>query len=167
MNKPPVKRSVLHSLMDALRGIWCCVKSERNMRIHFTATSFVVFAAVSLRVSRAEAALLTLAIGAVFSSEMLNTAIEKFCDFSQKNYSITIKKVKDIAAGAVLLAAMGAVAVGVFVFWTEKFWKWAFSLITDPFTCAMLLITLIAAWFFIFWGPIKIYEKLENAFDKK
>lgn len=137
------------------------------MRIHFTATSFVVFAALSLQVSRVEACLLALAVGAVFSAEMLNTAIEKHCDFSQKNYSITIKKVKDVAAGAVLLAAICAAIVGVIIFWNDKFWGWVLALITEPKTCILLLATLIVAWFFIFWGPVKIYEKLENAFGKK
>ncbi len=161
------KRSVFRSLKDAFRGIWCSVKSERNMRIHLTAAAYVWFTAFSVDLNRAEKAVLAVIIGLVIAAEMLNTAIEKHCDFNQKNYCGPIRNVKDIAAGAVLVTAIAAVLAGVFLFWRDSFWRFLFSFIQIPVKGMITAGTLVVAWFFIFWGPVKIKEKLCAAFAKK
>ena len=76
------------------------------MRIHLTACAFVLYFASQLSLSRGEMACLLLAIGMVMSAELLNTAVEKLCDFNQKSQNRYIRVIKDMAAGAVLLAAV-------------------------------------------------------------
>ena len=104
---PQKKRRLWHSFADAFRGIGCCIKSERNMRIHLVACAYVLFFASQLSLSRGEMACLLLAIGGVMTAETLNTALEKLCDFAQKNLNRYIRVIKDMAAGAVLLSAAG------------------------------------------------------------
>lgn len=60
--------------------------------------------------------MLIFAIAIVFIAEALNTAIELLCDFVSPDYQELIKKTKDVAAGAVLIAAMGAAIIGVIIF---------------------------------------------------
>ena len=85
------------------------------MRIHLVMAVYVLFFASQLSLSRGELACLVLAIGAVMTAEALNTAVEKLCDFAQKNQNRYIRFVKDVAAGAVLLSAVGALLAGVSV----------------------------------------------------
>ena len=75
------RRRLFHSFGDALRGIWNCVESERNMRIHLTACCYVVFFGCQLPLTRGEWAALVLAMALVTGAEAMNTAVEKLCDF--------------------------------------------------------------------------------------
>ncbi len=156
------RRSIFCSLKDAFRGIWCSVKSERNIRFHFIVMAYVLFVAFSIKLSRAEIAVLFLTIGSVLSAEMLNTAVEKHCDFNQKKHCGPIRNVKDIAAGAVLIAAVIAVLVGVIIFWRDSFWAFLFSVLMNPLQFVLLLLSFVVAYFFISWGPVKIAQKWLN-----
>ena len=82
------------------------------MRIHLGACVLVVLLAAWLGVGRAEWACLLLAMGMVTAAEAVNTAIEGLCDFIEEGHNAQIGKIKDIAAGAVLLAAVFAAGVG-------------------------------------------------------
>ena len=95
---PPPRRPLLHSFADAFRGIGACLRSERNMRIHLVACVYLLFFASRLSLSRGEMACLVLAAGGVLAAESLNTALEKLCDFNQRNRNRYIGLVKDIAA---------------------------------------------------------------------
>lgn len=86
------------------------------MRVHLGACVLVVLLAAWLGVGRAEWACLLLAMGMVTAAEAVNTAIEGLCDFIEEGHNAQIGKIKDIAAGAVLLAAVFAAAVGAVVF---------------------------------------------------
>ena len=86
------------------------------MRVHLGACVLVVLLAAWLGVGRAEWACLLLAMGMVTAAEAVNTAIEGLCDFIEEGHNARIGKIKDIAAGAVLLAAVFAAAVGAVVF---------------------------------------------------
>ena len=70
------------------------------MRIHLVACAYVLFFASQLSLSRGEMACLLLAIGGVMTAETLNTALEKLCDFAQKNLNRYIRVIKDMAVGA-------------------------------------------------------------------
>lgn len=152
----------MRSVADAFRGIWDCIKSERNMRIHFTASCYVIVCSFQLGLTRVEHAVLFLAIGGVLAAEMLNTSIEKLCDFNQKNYSHLIKIIKDIAAGAVLVAALISVVVGVFILLRPSLFDLALTILYTPFYLLLFVLSLIAAVFFVFWGPVKIADKLKD-----
>lgn len=129
------------------------------MRIHFIACVYVLFFASRLGLSRGEMACLILTIGCVMSAEAMNTAVEKLCDFTQKNLNPRIRVVKDVAAGAVFLCAFAAALVGVVILFRPELWTSLLAILTDPASCAVFLITLALALAFIFAGPRGLKKK--------
>lgn len=109
-------RSRAKSFYHAGAGILRFLKNEHNARIHLAATVLVVIAAGALKVSRLEAVALAAAIGLVWVTEMLNTCLEKTMDLISTEEHPEIKYVKDLAAGAVLVAAITAAIIGLFIF---------------------------------------------------
>ncbi|HYH13851.1 MAG TPA: diacylglycerol kinase family protein [Flavisolibacter sp.] len=97
-------------------GIWHLLKTEHNAWIHLATTVLVAFASFYFKVSRMEMGLLFFAIALVWIAEMLNTCIEKTLDFITHKRCKEIKHIKDIAAGAVLIAALTALLIGAIVF---------------------------------------------------
>lgn len=105
------------SFVYALRGIGYTFKTQQNMRLHLLAAFLVVFFAWFLGVARADLALLVFAITLVLACELINTAVEAAVDlFIGEDRHPLAALAKDAAAGAVLVAAVGAAAVGVLVF---------------------------------------------------
>lgn len=92
------------------------MKSEQHARIHLVATVMVLVAAWRLDVSRQDWLWLILAITLVWISEAINTAIEYLCDVVSPELSQSVRRAKDIAAAAVLIAAIAAASIGVIVF---------------------------------------------------
>ena len=92
------------------------LKSERNARIHALATVLVLAAGLVLNLSPIEWALIAFSVAAVWSAEAFNTAIESLCDLVEPEFHPQIGHIKDIAAGAVLLAALAAGSVGIIIF---------------------------------------------------
>ena len=109
-------RSRLKSFSFALAGIRSFVIWEHNARIHLVSTIAVIIVAWFLHVSPAEAAVLTIVTGLVWITELLNTCIERLADLITRERNPNIKIIKDLAAGAVLIAAITAVIVGLFIF---------------------------------------------------
>lgn len=109
-------KQFIDSFRYAWRGIWTVFVHERNMRVH----GFVALVAVVLgycyEISAGEWIAIVLCIGLVFVLEIINTAIETLVDLVQPNHDPLAGKVKDIAAGAVLVGAIVAVVVGIIVF---------------------------------------------------
>lgn len=104
------------SIAHALRGISDLLGSQPNARIHLLASAFVLVLGASFGVTRMEWALLVIAMLSVWVAEALNTAVEHVCDRVSTEHHPLIGKAKDVAAGAVLLAACAAVAIGLLVF---------------------------------------------------
>ncbi|MSO96367.1 MAG: phosphatase PAP2 family protein [Thermoleophilia bacterium] len=117
MNPVPGSRppTVLESFNVAFEGIIHVLRTERNMRIHFVAAGVVLMAALAVDVSRIELIVLLLSIAFVLMAEMVNTAIEATVDMASTTFDPAAKIAKDIAAGAVLVAAVNALAVGYLV----------------------------------------------------
>jgi diacylglycerol kinase (ATP) len=111
-----VKR-FFESFKYAWRGIRAVFAEERNMKIHGVATVLVVGLGFYCRLTAEEWTAILLCIGLVFVLEILNTAIEALVDLVQPGHDPLAGKVKDIAAGAVLVGTIVAVAIGVIVFW--------------------------------------------------
>jgi len=109
-------RSRVKSFYYAGAGISGFLRREHNAWIHLAATIGVVIASLVLSVSRLEAVALTLVIGLVWVTEMLNTCLEKMADLISKELHPDIKFIKDLAAGAVLVAAVVAVITGLIIF---------------------------------------------------
>jgi diacylglycerol kinase len=107
-----------NSFVYALRGIFYCIRYERNMRIHIAATVLVTIAAkIFCDFSRTEWCVLILTCALVMSLEAINTAIERLTDEVSPEYSRFAKIAKDVAAGAVLIASIAAVIIGIILFW--------------------------------------------------
>lgn len=92
------------------------VVSQHNAWLHAAASVAVVAAGAVLGVNRVEWMLLILAMVAVWTAEALNTALEFLCDVASPDFHPLVEKAKDVAAGAVLICALGAAAVGLLVF---------------------------------------------------
>jgi diacylglycerol kinase (ATP) len=105
----------IRSFKYAFVGIWTMLKSQQNAWIHAFATVAVVLAGFVLGISPAEWCWLVLAIIAVWMAEALNTAIEFLADVASPEFHPLVKKAKDIAAGAVLISAIGALIIGIII----------------------------------------------------
>lgn len=101
----------------ALDGLIYAVKSQRNFQVHLITTLTVCSFGVWLGITRFEWLLLVFAITMVLTAELFNTAIESMADLITLKFSQHIKLAKDIAAGAVLISSLGAMLIGVLVFY--------------------------------------------------
>ncbi|WP_276355981.1 diacylglycerol kinase family protein [Cohnella caldifontis] len=99
----------------ALRGIREAVRSERNMRFHLTAAAAAAVLGIWQRVGPADWLWLGAAAAIVLTAEMINTAVERVVDLASPQDHPLAKAAKDAAAGAVLIAAVFAAAVGLIV----------------------------------------------------
>lgn len=99
----------------AIEGIIYAVKTERHMRYHMIAAAAVLVLSLFLNVTRIEFILLSIAIVIVLLSEMINTAIEVMVDMITEEYHPLAKIAKDIGAGVVLLASIGAITLAYFI----------------------------------------------------
>jgi diacylglycerol kinase len=100
----------------AVSGIRQAVASQRNMRIHFGVAFVVAAAGFYFEISITEWGLVLLAIGLVISAELMNTAIETLVDLIEPGKNPKAGRIKDIAAGSVLIAAICALGIGLLVF---------------------------------------------------
>ncbi len=103
------------SFACALRGIAVLLRTQTNARIHLLATVLVVAAGFVFRISRGEWVPLAFAIGIVWIAEAVNTAIEALADRITRENDDAIRRTKDVAAGAVLLAAITAAIIGLLI----------------------------------------------------
>jgi len=107
---------IIRSFAFAWNGLKICFTSETNFKVHIIAALVAITLGFVLHISFTEWTLVTGCIAFVMAMEMLNTAIEKLCDVVQENFHPGIKKVKDVAAGAVLVSACCSVIIGVIIF---------------------------------------------------
>jgi diacylglycerol kinase (ATP) len=96
--------------------VGAALRSEVHLRFHAAATFVVIGLGFYYGITRVEWALVALSVAGVWTAELVNTAIEALTDMASPAYHPLAGKAKDVAAGAVLLAALGALAVGVLVF---------------------------------------------------
>jgi diacylglycerol kinase (ATP) len=115
--KPVVKRahSLLWSFNFAIDGIVYALRTQRNMRLHVGVAALVAAASLLLDVTGLELALIMFAISLVLVTELVNTAIEAAVDVAVEHYDPLAKVAKDVAAGAVLVAAINAVVIAYLV----------------------------------------------------
>jgi diacylglycerol kinase (ATP) len=110
--RPP---AVFQSFNYAFEGVIHALRTQRNLRIHFAIAAGVLVLAFVYNVTRLELIALMIAIGFVLIAEMVNSAVEATIDLSTPSFDPLAKIAKDLAAGAVLIAAVNAVAVGYLV----------------------------------------------------
>ena len=109
-------RSRIKSFEYAFDGIHRFIRAEHNAWLHIAAAIAVFILAAIMKVSRQEIIELVFAVGLVWVTEIVNTCIEMIMDFISDSRKPEIKNIKDLSAGAVLIAAITALTIGLFIF---------------------------------------------------
>lgn len=115
MNSPKRSPSRLAAFRYAFNGWWYVLKTQRNAWIHALATLAVILAGIWLQLTHLEWAMILFAIVLVWFAEFLNTALEAVVDLASPEDHPLAKVGKDVGAAAVLIAAIGAVLIGLLV----------------------------------------------------
>lgn len=100
---------------DAVRGLVWMARTQSHARVHLTATAFVLGLSAWLQLGFVEWGLVLFAIGAVWTAEAFNSALEELADALHPEHDAGVGRAKDVAAGAVLIAAITAALVGLLV----------------------------------------------------
>lgn len=109
-------RKLAASFKFAFEGLSHALRYNQNLRIHFAIAIIVILASIFFRVNPFEIGILGIMILLVISAEMINTAIEEMVNLIANDHRKEAKIVKDVAAGMVLVTALGSIIVGVLVF---------------------------------------------------
>ncbi|WP_338470289.1 diacylglycerol kinase family protein [Niallia sp. XMNu-256] len=110
------RRGIHYSFIYAIEGILHGIIHERNLKIHSVIALTVIIFGFLFDINRYEWMFVILAIGGMFSLELLNTAIERMVDYISPQYHPLAKQAKDVAAGAVLVFACMSVIIGCIIF---------------------------------------------------
>jgi diacylglycerol kinase (ATP) len=106
----------IRSIKCALKGICVMISSQQNAWIHTTATLTVTIFGIHFGLTKFEWCWIILAAISVWTAEALNTAFEFLTDVASPEFHPLAAKAKDVAAGAVLIAAIGSVLIGILIF---------------------------------------------------
>lgn len=146
-------RSLVKSFLYAFRGLWYCIKNERNMRIHIVTAAIVLPFAFIYGLTRPEYAILITIMGLVMVCELINTAIEALVNLGSPSYESLARIAKDVAAGAVLMCALIAVGIAIALFFhPAKLWDAILCILTTPVYLIFFLLLITAGTIFVFKG---------------
>lgn len=109
-------KHIVKSFKFAADGIKEAFQSEKNMKVHFLLMILVIILGLVLKLSLVEWAILIITIGLVLISEFINTSLEQIVDIVSPEKQEKAKIAKDVAAAGVLVSAIVAVLIGVFLF---------------------------------------------------
>lgn len=112
-------KKFLKSFVYAFNGINVFLKEDRNAKYHLIAALAIIIFGIVKGFSEMEWFVVILCIGAVIAAEMFNSAIERIVDIVSPEYSEKAGKIKDIAAGAVLVISLAAAAIGLYLVITK------------------------------------------------
>lgn len=107
--------SFLKTLGFAWQGIWYALVSQRNMKIHVLAAFLVFVSGWFLQLDRIEWVLIIFAISLVWVAEIINTSLEEIVDLVSPGYNAKAGQAKNLGAAAVLMTAINAVLIGIFI----------------------------------------------------
>jgi len=160
-------KNLLKSFVYAFRGIWHCICTERNMRIHLCFTAYM-FGFLTIHdffdVSREQFAILIALCALVMSLEAVNTAVENAVNLVTKEKNEFARIAKDAAAGAVLISAIASVAAGIAILWQPEAFRAMFEYYSKNIPVLIgFVASFIFSLVFVFAGPIKI----KNFFIKR
>ena len=114
-------KKLIGSFKFAFSGIKIIFKEEHSLRIMFFVALAVVVAMFYFNLPITHKAILFLVIVFVLALELVNSAVEKFLDFIHPDGNHRIKIIKDVLAGIVLIASLGAAVIGILIFWPYIF----------------------------------------------
>lgn len=112
-----MKSQVVKKFQYALKGIGIAIREEAHMKFHLMASITVICLSFYFELSGSDWSMVLLATGLVIGAELTNSAIENMVDLMQPEYHPIAGKIKDIAAGTVLLCSLIAAAIGCIIFW--------------------------------------------------
>lgn len=157
-------KSFLRGFVYAGRGLWFCVRHERNFRVHLAVGAYVLVLAPYFSLSRGEWAALLAVIALVLAAEAVNTAVEQAVNLASPQRRMRARVAKDVAAGAVLLCALFAVGAGIALFARPDVWR---AILADwraqLWKPAALAVSLPAALWFIACGGRKSRRAAKNS----
>ena len=119
VSKAKKNRNLVESFNRAMDGVIYCLRTQRNLRIHFCAAVAVLFLSLWLHLTKEEMLLIFIAIALVLVTEMINTAIEVTVDLITEEYHPLAAIAKNAAAGGVLVAAVVAFVIGYIIFFPK------------------------------------------------
>lgn len=114
-------KKLFNSFGYAFAGIMISLREQQNLRIHIAAVVIVTILGVYIGLDAIEWAIVSLTYGLVLVAEMFNSAIENLINLVSPEHNPLAGKVKDISAGAVLVAAIIATAVAILIFGNKLF----------------------------------------------
>ena len=109
-------KSIFKSFGYALEGVWHALRCNRNLRIAFFLAVLVVLLGLFFQVTSLEMVILIITVLLVILSEMINTSLEEMVNLITNEHKKEAKIAKDVAAGMVLMAAIGSVVIGFLIF---------------------------------------------------
>ena len=135
----------------AWNGIWAAIREERNFRFHLCAAVYIYAVAAIAGLEAVEFALISLCVFLVIQAELMNSAVERAVDKPDTTHWWSAGAAKDMAAGGVLMAAVGALCVAGFLFLQPgrlaRIWA---AVTATPWAVVALLISFVIAYLFIF-----------------
>jgi diacylglycerol kinase len=114
--KPFSIRARLAGFRHAFNGLFHTVRAEHNMWIHMIAAVLVIVSGLLFHITRAEWLMVIFCIGLVLTTEIINSAMERLVDLASPSFSEKARVIKDVAAAAVLIAAITALITGIVIF---------------------------------------------------
>lgn len=162
-------RELKKSFLNAFRGVFYCIKNEKNIRIHIVMAIFIFTFSVFFQLSNVEYIVLILTIVMVIFCEIINTAIEALVNLSSPAYDSLAKIAKDVSAGGVFISSIGAIVVGFFLFAKkDKLTKTILYIFSNWRVFVIFLFIIIFGIFFIFKSfKFKISDKVMGVEEVK
>lgn len=103
----------MNTFRCALEGVADALATQRHLRIHVAVAALVALFGILLRLPRADLLLLLMAIALVIVAELINTAVELTVDLASPGFDPIARRAKNVAAGAVLIAAVASAVIGI------------------------------------------------------
>lgn len=110
---------IVNKFKVAFEGLFYLIQKDRNFQIHLSLFALLIVFAIYFNINKLEWMSVLICSALVFSLEAINSALEKICDLKTKDFHPEIKKIKDIASAAVLIASLFSIAVAVVVFYDK------------------------------------------------
>ena len=112
-------RRLVESFNYAIEGLMSALQNEKHMKFHTLSAILIVILAILTNASKVEILLVSISVAFVIITELINTAVEALVDLISPERHPLAKLAKDVAAGAVLVAAINAVCVGYLLFYDK------------------------------------------------
>ena len=112
-------KRLVDSFNFAIEGLISALKNEKHMKVHILAAIIIVILAIVINASKVEILIISLSVSFVVITELVNTAVEAIVDLVSPERHPLAKLAKDVAAGAVLVAAINALCVGYSLFYDK------------------------------------------------